>query len=78
MTCKCLQFVKPPELMTDADLAGEIESITTQRESTRKGLLGLRVTERRLRVLISRYDRMLLAAVDAAAAPLDVEREARK
>jgi hypothetical protein len=69
MTRECLQFAKPPELMTDGDLAREIESIRAQRESTRKRLLGLRVTEKRLRALIAKYDLMLLAAFDAVQQP---------
>ena len=65
-----LQFAKPIELMTAGDLMREVDAILAQRESTRKELLGLRVSEKRLMVLIAKYDRMLLAATDAVHQPV--------
>jgi hypothetical protein len=64
------QFAKPIELMTAGDLMREIDAILAQRGSTRKELLGLRVSEKRLMALIAKYDRMLLAATDAAHQPV--------
>jgi hypothetical protein len=55
--------------MTDDDLVREIAAIKVQRDITRKGLLGLHVTEKRLSALIAKYDLMLLAATDALYPP---------
>ena len=68
-TCRLPQFAKPPELMTTGDLVREIEALLAQRKITHKELLGLRVTEKRLSVLIAKYDLMLLAVTDALYPP---------
>ena len=53
MIRQALQFAKLPELTTADDIARDIETIRAAREGTRKELLGLRVSCRRLASLIA-------------------------
>ena len=69
MNCAPLQFVRTADQMTRDDILCAIELVKVQRETTRKTLLRLRADERRLYLLIAKYDLMILTGMEAANAP---------